>query len=155
MTKYDTDLWSFLSEKSCSTYKIIERLSLAIDVCQEVQKIHEREIVHKDIKPSNIMFDANGGVKLVDFGIGHDTHSTIIGSHGTPGLLAPEQFACDIHTEKIDIWALGKVIVMICFKWSSAWQLLWSPELKNLLEVRFLGPLSKIIDLVKKMVQVN
>ena len=99
------------------------------------------------------MIDAGGGVKLVDFGIGDNYILT--GSYGTPGFLAPEQFACDEQTKEVDIWALGKVIALIIFKWESAWKLLWSPKFLTPAEIRSLGPLSKIFDLVKQMVKVN
>ena len=101
MTKYERNLWSFISEKSCFNFSVIERLNLAIDLCFEVKKNQDKEIIHGDIKPSNIMIDANGKVKMVDFGIG-DFHR-LHGSNGTPGFLAPEQFACDDQSKKVDI----------------------------------------------------
>ena len=153
MPKYEKNLWSVLSEKSCYNFTITERLNMAIDLCEEVKKVHEN-IIHRDIKPSNIMIEASGQVKLVDFGIGKpDKYLT--GSYGTPGFLAPEQFACYKQTNKVDIWALGKVIALILFEWRSAWKLLWSPNFLTPTEIRSLGPLSKIIELVQNMVEVN
>ena len=154
MKKYKRNLWSYLSEKSCSNFNVIERLNLAISLCLEVKKIQDKAITHRDIKPSNIMIDATGGVKLVDFGIG-DRYHKLEGSYGTPGFLAPEQFACEKQSPKVDIWALGKVIVLIIFEWRSAWKLLWSPKFLTTAEISSIGPLSKIIDLVKEMVKVN
>ena len=154
MPKYERNLWSFLSEKSCFNFKVIERLNLAMDLCMEVKKIEKKVITHRDLKPSNIMIDAGGGIKLVDFGIGDLDHQ-LKGSHGTPGFLAPEQFACDKQDRQVDIWALGKVLALIIFEWRSAWRLLWSPKFLTPAEIRSLGPLSKIIDLVKEMVKVN
>ena len=154
MTKYERNLWSFLSEKSCSNFNVIERLNLAIDLCLEVKKVQDKGITHRDIKPSNIMIDAGGGVKLIDFGIG-ERYYEVNGSYGTPGFLAPEQFACDGQTKEVDIWALGKVIALIIFEWRSAWKLLWSPKFLTPAEIRSLGPLSKIFDLVKEIVQVH
>ena len=151
MLRYERNLWSFLSEKSCFNFNVIERLDLAISLCLEVKKVHEKEITHRDIKPSNIMMDASGGIKLVDFGIGDII--SMYGSYGTPGFLAPEQFACDEQTQKVDIWAMGKALII--FEWRSAWKLLWSPKFLTPGEIRSLGPLSKIIDLVKEMVKVN
>ena len=154
MQKYKKKLWSVLSEKSCYDLNVTERLNLAIDICEEVKKFHEKGIIHRDIKPSNIMIDARGGIKLVDFGIG-DFSTVLNGSYGTPGFLAPEQFACDQQTQEADIWAFGKVISLIFFEWHSACKLLWSPEFLTPTETRSLGPFSKIIDLVKEMVKVN
>ena len=154
MPKYERNLWSFLSENSCFHFKVIERLNLAIDLCLEVDRVHEKLITHRDLKPSNIMIDAGGGMKLVDFGIG-DQQSYLAGSYGTPGFLAPEQFACDMQTQKVDIWALGKVLALIIFEWRSAWKLLWSPQFLTTAETRSLGPLAKILDLIKEMVEVS
>ena len=153
MTKYERNLWSFISEKTCSNFNFIKRLNLAIDLCFEVKKLQDREIIHGDIKPSNIMIDAGGEVILVDFGIGEMYRRN--GSYGTPGFLAPEQFACHKQTGKVDIWALGKLIVLIIFEWRSAWKLLWSPKFLTTAEISSIGPLSKIIDLVKEMIKVN
>ena len=154
MQKYEQNLWSFLTEKSCFNFKVIERLNLAIDLCSEVKKVHEKKFTHRDIKPSNIMIEAGGGIKLVDFGIGN-LFLDLKGSYGSPGFLAPEQFACDFQTQNVDIWAFGKVLALIIFEWRSAWKLLWSPKFLTPAEIRSLGPLSKIIDLVKEMVKVS
>ena len=48
MPKYERNLWSFLSEKSCSNFNVIERLNLAIDLCLEVKKVHEKGVTHRD-----------------------------------------------------------------------------------------------------------
>ena len=154
MPKYCRKLSSFLFEKSCFDFDVIERLNLAIDLCLEVKKVHDKMMTHRDIKPSNIMIDASGGVKLVDFGIG-DFSMFLKGSYGTPGFLAPEQYASDRQTQEVDVWALGKVIALIIFEWRSAWKLLWSPIFLNPAEINSLGPLSNILDLIKEMVEVN
>ena len=154
MSKYERNLWSFLSEKSCFNFKVIERLNLAINLCLEVNKFYEKVITHRDLKPSNIMIEASGGIKLVDFGIGDSSYILLKGSFGTPGFLAPEQFALDNQSNEVDIWALGKVLALIIFEWRSAWNLLWSPKFLTPAEITSLGPLSKIIDLVKEMVKV-
>ena len=155
MPKYERNLWSFLSEKSCFNFKVIERLNMAMDLCLEVKKVHEKRIMHRDLKPGNIMIDAGGGIKLVDFGIGEPNVRLLGGSYGTPGFLAPEQFACYKQTPKVDIWALGKVLALIIFEWRSAWKLLWSPKFLTAAEMKSLGPLSEIFELVKEIVKVN
>ena len=154
MPKYEKNLWSFLSENSCYNFNVIERLNMAINLCLEVKKVHDNSIIHRDIKPSNIMMDASGGVKLVDFGIG-DHEVNLKGSQGTPGFLAPEQFAYDKQDKAVDIWALGKVLALIIFEWRSACKLLCSPKFLTPDEIRSLGPLSKTFDLVREMVTVN
>ena len=132
MPKFEQNLWSFLSTNCC--YNVIERLNLAIALCMEVKKVHRTSLLHRDIKPSNVMIDASGGLILVDFGIGND-NNYLEGSYGTPGFLAPEQFACNRQRKEVDIWALGKFLVLIIFEWRSAWKLLWSPKFLTLADI--------------------
>jgi len=86
-------------------------LDVAHQLCQGLAAAHERGVLHRDVKPSNIMIDGAGRVRLMDFGLavpvteaqGHD-------GAGTPAYMAPEQIAGSPVTERTDIYALGLVI---------------------------------------------
>ena len=96
---------------------------------------------------------------IIDIGIGR-THNAINdnsswGSCGTVAFLAPEQFTCYRQSDKVDVWALGKIIVLIIFEWSFGWQLIWSPKFLKPDEIQALGPLVELIDLLKDMIQVS
>ena len=92
------------------------RLLLFVAVCRAVAAAHRQLIVHRDLKPSNILVDADGRVKLLDFGIakllaeGEDgaTHTGLVAM--TPGYAAPEQFARGAITTATDVHALGVVL---------------------------------------------
>src|SRR5581483_4406384 len=50
---------------------LLERIDFILEVCEGLAYAHERSVIHRDIKPGNIMVLANAGVKIVDFGIAH------------------------------------------------------------------------------------
>ncbi len=93
------------------------RLQLFIDVCAAVQYAHTRLVVHRDLKPGNVLVDESGAVRLLDFGVagliagdGDDDGlaSTIgVGHAMTPEYAAPEQFAGAGAGVSADVYSLG------------------------------------------------
>lgn len=88
---------------------ILNRISAALDVS------HAKGIIHRDIKPDNILFDTQGDAYLSDFGIAKwtdTTHSLTKGMIiGTPAYMSPEQaLAKEKIDEKSDIYSLGTVL---------------------------------------------
>ncbi len=77
-------------------------------VVRALQAAHARAVVHCDVKPSNIMIDTDGRVKLVDFGIAgslSDPASLEVGM--TPGYAAPERFSTARGSPEADFYSLG------------------------------------------------
>ncbi|WP_164483838.1 serine/threonine-protein kinase [Pseudofulvimonas gallinarii] len=98
---------------------IAARVRLFLDVCAAVQYAHAQLVVHRDLKPDNILIDDNGAVRLLDFGIarllGEEEHGLTLtrSGHGyamTPEYAAPEQFAGQAVGVGADIYALGAVL---------------------------------------------
>ncbi|MBV1688593.1 protein phosphatase 2C domain-containing protein [Novosphingobium sp. G106] len=82
----------------------------AIRLTRAVAALHRLEVVHRDIKPDNVMLTTDGGLKLIDLGVARlprveDFHGDEI--PGTPGFMAPEQFAGNAGDALTDQFALG------------------------------------------------
>jgi len=85
-------------------------IEAAIGLTRAVAALHRLEVVHRDIKPDNVMLLADGGLKLIDLGVARlprveDFRPDEI--PGTPGFMAPEQFAGNAGDAQTDQFALG------------------------------------------------
>ncbi|HMD31499.1 MAG TPA: protein kinase, partial [Candidatus Acidoferrales bacterium] len=92
------------------------KLNYIVQVCRALEYAHKRNIVHRDIKPGNIVVTHEGAVKVVDFGIARltDTSSTSSGMLiGTIDYMSPEQIRGEKVDGRSDIWAVGVMMYEI------------------------------------------
>jgi serine/threonine protein kinase len=92
-------------------------LALMAEITDAVQSAHARLVVHRDIKPDNIIVSEEGRARLLDFGVsslleGGDTEE--VGHAMTPDYASPEQLRLETVTTASDIWQLGRVTREIC-----------------------------------------
>jgi serine/threonine protein kinase len=95
----------------------VERtLAIVTSVADALTKAHERGVIHRDVKPHNIMIDTDGGIHLLDFGLARGVGidmKTITASGmivGTPEYMSPEQFEGSRVDARSDIYSLGVVM---------------------------------------------
>lgn len=104
-----TTLKEYVAQKGVLTWK--EAVNIAIQVCSALENAHRNHIVHRDIKPHNILLTRDGVAKVTDFGIARAATSstiTMVGSTiGSVHYFSPEQARGGFTDEKSDIYALG------------------------------------------------
>jgi serine/threonine-protein kinase PpkA len=92
-----------------------ETLEIARDIASGLAYAHDKGFVHRDVKPGNIMFRANGTAVLADFGIAKAmktvSAATMAGNAiGTPDYMSPEQAQASLVDGRSDLYSLGAVV---------------------------------------------
>jgi serine/threonine protein kinase len=93
-----------------------ERLSIYADIVEAIAHAHERNVVHRDLKPQNVLVDGKGRGRVLDFGLAkildQGVGMTRTGSSlGTPFYMAPEQLKSAKHIDaRADVFALGVIL---------------------------------------------
>ena len=100
-------LKTYIEKKGQLSFK--EAVSIAIQVGRGIEAAHNKNIVHRDIKPQNIIISKDGKVKVTDFGIAKAATSNTITSNvmGSVHYTSPEQARGGYSDEKSDIYSLG------------------------------------------------
>jgi CheY-like chemotaxis protein len=90
-------------------------LAIASQLAHSLVVAHEQGVIHRDIKPQNLLLDAAGVLKVMDFGVArlanHSSQLTEVGMLvGTPAYMAPEQMLGESFDHRIDLYAVGVVL---------------------------------------------
>jgi len=101
-------------------------VDIATQIAEGLAELHSRGVVHRDLKPENVMLTAQGGIKLLDFGLAR--HALVpseepgapartamfdgasVAAGGTPGYMAPEQYSGKSIDARVDVFALGVIL---------------------------------------------
>lgn len=97
-------------------FPICEAVQLASRLCEILDYMHQRDVVHRDLKPGNIMVCNDGSLRIIDFGIAKSlamrrvTFGGFSPKMGTPDYMAPEQIKGQRGDARTDIYSLGVIL---------------------------------------------
>lgn len=91
-----------------------EAVKIAVKIAEGLAAAHKADVVHRDVKPANIIVNENRGVKIIDFGLAKLAGASRVtkdgATVGTIGYKSPEQVRGDDVDGRADIWSLGMVL---------------------------------------------
>jgi eukaryotic-like serine/threonine-protein kinase len=91
-----------------------EAAGIGIDVCRAVSALHAHGLVHRDVKPANVMREVGGRIVLMDFSGAHGIDDVLPPNlQGTPIYMAPELFAGERATPVSDVYAIGVLLFFL------------------------------------------
>lgn len=125
-----------------------KQMALVIrEMLKGIEYLHQRNLIHRDIKSSNVMVCSNGDIKLVDFGLcNHVSVGVRKKIVGSPYWIAPEMLRKQLYGFPVDIWSLGVVLLEMANKRSTN----RDPKLKALLRTGIKGVPSFTLEDPKK-----
>ena len=111
------DLQSKIKMQKGKNFSEAQILDWFTQICLAIKHIHDRKILHRDLKSQNIFMTQNGLIKLGDFGVAKCLANTVEKAKtiiGTPYYLSPEIVQNKPYSFKSDIWSLGILLYEMC-----------------------------------------
>ena len=125
-----------------------ESIDYLIQVAKAVEHIHNRGVIHNDIKPDNLFYQFDGNIKLLDFGIAtHKNDGKFINLLASIYYVAPEVLTSKRYTVQSDIYSLG--ILLFEFLTGN------TPNRKKTIEEEYKSKLEEDIPSIKKFININ
>jgi hypothetical protein len=107
---------SSLLKANPSGIEVTEAVRIAVEVGRALEYAHSQGVVHRDVKPGNVLVESSGQVRLTDFGIATgdtaapEETATVGTVQGTPGYIAPEIILGSASDHRVDIFSLGALL---------------------------------------------
>lgn len=111
------DLQSKIKERNGRPFTETQILDQFVQICLAMKHVHDRKILHRDLKSQNIFLTKSGRVKLGDFGIAKILSATMENAKtmvGTPYYLSPEIIENLPYSFKSDVWSMGVLLYELC-----------------------------------------
>ncbi|KAL2489363.1 putative serine/threonine-protein kinase HT1-like [Forsythia ovata] len=92
--------------------KLSQLLKFAIDVCKGMEYLHQKNVIHRDLKTANLLMDAHGVVKVADFGVARfqNNGGVMTAETGTYRWMAPEVINHEAYDQKADVFSFAIVL---------------------------------------------
>jgi serine/threonine protein kinase len=104
-----------LLDRGCLGWEAIA--NIMIQITAGLAHAHEHGVIHRDLKPGNVLVLPDGSIKIIDFGLACSSRDVRAGAagalsrSGTPSYMAPEQWRGEPQDARTDIWAMGVMLV--------------------------------------------